>query len=184
MISFLLGRIIEKDDKRIILEKQGMGFEVFLSAINLDNIRIGEERNIYTFLFVSDKNIELYGFLSVEELGLFKLLNHISGIGPKTAMILSSVGSLEKLKESLEKGEIPADIKGVGKKKLQKILLEISGKIKEIKKPKEIKKDEVYKALSVLGFEKEEIFLALSKIPEEIKNDEDRIKCALKFLGK
>jgi holliday junction DNA helicase RuvA len=180
MISFISGKIACKDDKSIIVERQGMGFEVFLSANNLEKVQVGEERNFYTFLFMGEKIIELYGFLSLKELELFKTLNHVSGIGPKTAMILSSVGSLEKLKESLEKGEIP--VKGVGQKKLQKILLELSGKIKETKAP--IKKDEVYAALSSLGFSKEEVTQAIEKIPEEINDPEKRIKAALKYLGK
>jgi Holliday junction resolvasome RuvABC DNA-binding subunit len=84
------------------------------------------------------------------------------------------------LKETVRKGEIP--VKGIGEKKLQKILLEISGKIREIKKP--VKKDEVYKALSSLGFSKEEINEAIVNIPEEINDPEERIKQALRFLGK
>lgn len=180
MISFISGKIALKDDKSAIVERQGMGFEVFLSKINLDKIKTGEERSFYTFLSMGEKNIELYGFLSLEELELFKVLKNVSGVGPKTAVILSSIGSIEKLKDLLEKGEIP--VKGIGEKKLQKILLEISGKIKEIKKP--IKKDEVYKALSSLGFSKEEISEAVNSIPKEINDPEERIKQALRFLGK
>lgn len=180
MISFISGKIALKDDKSTIVERQGMGFEVFLSKANLEKIRLGEERNFYTFLFMGEKNIELYGFLSLEELELFKVLKNVPGIGPKTAVILSSVGSIDKLKELLEKGEVP--VKGIGEKKLQKILLEISGKIKEIKKP--VKKDEVYKALSSLGFSKEEINEAIISISEDIQDPEERIKQALKFLGK
>jgi len=180
MISFISGKIALKDDKSAIIERQGLGFEVFLSKTNLDKINIGEERNFYTFLFVGEKNMELYGFLSLEELELFKILKNVSGVGPKTAIILSSVGSIEKLKDSLEKGEVL--VKGIGEKKLQKILLEISGKIQEIKKP--VKKDEVYKALSSLGFSKEEISEAVINIPEEVKDPEERIKQALRFLGK
>ena len=180
MISFISGKIVYKDNKSIIVERQGMGFEVFLSENNLKKINIGEDKDFYTFLFLGEKVIELYGFLSLKELELFKTLKHVSGIGPKTAMILSSVGSLEKLKDSLEKGEIP--VKGVGQKKLLKILLEISGKIKETKKP--VSKDEVYNALVSLGFSKEEIIQAISIIPEDITKTEEKIKIALKYLGR
>ncbi len=180
MISFVSGKIAYKDDKSVVVNKQGLGFEIFLSTNNLEKVNIGEDKDFYTFLFMGEKVLELYGFLSLSELELFKTLNHVSGIGPKTAMILSSVGSLEKLKDSLEKGEIP--VKGVGQKKLQKILLEITGKIKEIKKP--IQKDEVYNALASLGFSKEEIVQAITSIPNEIETPEERIKAALKYLKK
>jgi len=88
------------------------------------------------------------------------------------------------LKEVLEKGEMPLEVKGVGKKKLQKILLEISGQIKEMKSIKPKKRDEVFQALSSLGFSKEEIEEALSHISSEVKETEERIKQALRFLGK
>jgi Holliday junction resolvasome RuvABC DNA-binding subunit len=72
MISFISGKIALKDDKSIVIERQGMGFELFLSKTNLERIKLGEERNFYTFLFMGEKNIELYGFLSLEELELLK----------------------------------------------------------------------------------------------------------------
>ncbi|MDD5696770.1 MAG: Holliday junction branch migration protein RuvA [Candidatus Pacebacteria bacterium] len=184
MISLLSGKIIYKDGKRAMVERQGLGFDVFLSAPSLEKVKVGEERDFYTFLFVGEKNIELYGFLSFEELELFKALKHVPGIGPKTAMSLVVCGSLEKLKEILEKGEMPPEVKGVGKKKLQKILLEISGQIKEMKNNKPKKKDEVYQALSSLGFSREEIDDAVSKIPKDVEDVEERIKQALKFLGR
>lgn len=184
MISFLSGRIIYKDEKRAMVERQGLGFDVFLSGPALEKVKVGEERDFYTFLFVGEKSLELYGFLSFEELELFKVLKHVPGIGPKTAMSLVVCGSLEKLKEILEKGEMPPEVKGVGKKKLQKILLEISGQIKEMKNNKPKKKDEVCRALSSLGFSKEEIGAAVSKIPKDVEGVEERIKQALRFLGR
>ncbi len=184
MISFLSGKVIYKDEKRAIVERQGLGFDLFLSEPALKKLKIGEERDFYTFLFIGEKNIELYGFLSFEEAELFKALKHVPGIGPKTAMSLAVFGSLEKLKEVLEKGEMPLEVKGVGKKKLQKILLEISGQIKEMKSIKPKKRDEVFQALSSLGFSKEEIEEALSHISSEVKETEERIKQALRFLGK
>jgi len=184
MISFLSGKVIYKDEKRAIVERQGLGFDLFLSEPTLKKVKIGEKTDFYTFLFVGEKSLELYGFLSFEEAELFKVLKHVPGIGPKTAMSLAVFGSLEKLKEVLEKGELPAEVKGVGQKKLQKIFLEISGQIKEMKNNKPKKRDEVFQALSSLGFSKEEIEGALSSIAPEIKETEERIKQALKFLGK
>ena len=187
MISFLAGKIIYKDDKKIILDRSGLGFEVFLSPSDLRALKLGEERDIFTYLFLGEKVIELYGFLTPEKLELFKVLKGVSGVGPKTAMGLAVVGSLEKLKDSLEQGELPEDVKGVGVKRLQKILLEITGKIKEVKKvvPKhKITKDEVFDALTALGFNKQDVADAVSQVPEEIKGPEARLKEALKLLGK
>lgn len=187
MISHIFGKIIYKDDKKIIIDKSGIGFEVFLSPSDLRELKVGEERDVFTYLFVGEKVLELYGFLTPERLELFKILKGVSGVGPKTAMGLAVIGSLEKLKDSLEQGELPEDVKGVGMKRLQKILLEITGKIKEVKKvvpKKKITKDEVFDALAALGFNKQDIADVISQIPEEIKGAKERLKEALKLLGK
>jgi Holliday junction DNA helicase RuvA len=187
MISHIFGKIIYKDEKRIILDKSGIGFEVFLSPSDLRDLVIGSENDIYTFLFLGEKVIELYGFLTPEKLELFKILKGVSGVGPKTAMGLAVAGSLEKLKDSLEQGELPEDVKGVGVKRLQKILLEITGKIKEVKKivPKgKVEKDEVFDALTVLGFNKQDVAEAINQIPEGIKGSKERLREALRLLRK
>lgn len=186
MISHIFGKIIHKDDKKIILDKSGIGFEVFLAPSDLRELNIGEERSVFTFLFLGEKIIELYGFLTPEKLELFKILKGVSGVGPKTAMGLAVAGSLDKLKDSLEKGELPEDVKGVGVKRLQKILLEITGKIKEVKKvsPKKITKDEVFDALTALGFNKQDVADAISQIPEDVKGAKERLREALRLLGK
>ncbi|MFA5086987.1 MAG: Holliday junction branch migration protein RuvA [Candidatus Paceibacterota bacterium] len=186
MISFLAGKIIYKDDKKVILERGGVGFEVFLAANNLDKLNQGDETHIYTYLAVGEKSIELYGCLNEKEMELFRILKGVSGVGPKTALALAVLGSVEKLKQALEEGKMPPEAKGVGIKRLQKILLELTGRIEEINK-KGIKaaiKDEAYEALSALGFSKQEIAEALNNIPSEIKEPQERIKQALKFLAR
>lgn len=185
MISHILGTVIYKDEKKIILDRGGIGFEVFLAPSNLKELKVGEEKNIYTFLFLGEKLIELYGFLSINESELFKTLKSVSGVGPKTAMNLAVIGSLEKLKEVLESGKMPADVKGVGTKKLQKILLEITGKIEEVKKVSKgvENRDEVFDALFSLGFSKRDIVSVLSQVPNDL-SQEERIRKALKLLGK
>jgi Holliday junction DNA helicase RuvA len=187
MISHIFGKIIYRDSKKIILDKSGIGFEIFLSPSDLRELKVGEETDIFTHLFLGEKILELYGFLTPEKLELFKILKGVSGVGPKTAMGLAVAGSLEKLKDSLEQGELPDDVKGVGVKRLQKILLEITGKIKEVKKviPKsKITKDEVFDALTALGFSKQDVADAISQIPEEIKGAKERLREALKLLGR
>lgn len=175
MISHIKGIVVNKDEKKIVIDRSGIGFEVFLNNADLLKIKIGEERQFFTELFLKEKGIELYGFLTKEEIDLFKKLKEISGVGPKSAMELSSAGSLEKLKESIESGEI----KGIGQKKLQKILLEITGKVKDIKTKKG---DEALTALVSLGFKRANAIDALSSLPKEMTTVEERIKEALKIL--
>ena len=182
MISHIKGKIAYKDEKKIVIDLLGMGFDVFLSSSDLRTIKEGEERVIFTYLFLKEKEIELYGFLSLEKLNLFKTLKEISGVGPKSAMGLAVAGSLDNLKKMIEEGSLPDDVKGIGKKRLQTILLEITGKVKEINNS--VSKDEVVNALIGLGFNSKEVKEAIKYIPKEIKETEEKIKEALKFLRK
>jgi len=184
MIHYLEGEIVLKDNKKLVLENQGIGFEIFCALKNLKKLPVGKKLKIYTILHFSKEVIKSYGFLNEKELEVFKVLNDIPGIGPKTAMDLASLGSLEKIKEILEKGEIPLGIKGIGRKKLQKILLELTGKIEEISKGKYSQNSEALGALVSLGFSSNVAREVLSKIPKEIEGTEQKIKEALKILGK
>jgi Holliday junction DNA helicase RuvA len=184
MINFIFGEILYKDDKKIVVDKNGIGFEIFLSIKNLDRIEIGEERQIFTYLLVGEKLMELYGFLTQKELEFFRILKSISGVGPKTALNLAVFDSVENLKAVLENGESVPETKGLGSKKLQKILLELTGKIEEInkKEKKDAKIDEAFEALMGLGFSRNQVIEALSQLPIQMKKTEQRIKEALKLL--
>lgn len=187
MISFLKGKISLKADKYIILEVNGIGYKVFLSEKTFSDLPENDENiKIFTFLCLKEKAMELYGFLTFKEFELFEVLNGISGIGPKTSLILASFGSLEKLKKALESPdqEFFKKIKGVGQKKLQKITLEITGKIKEMEKQKNFSKDDSLEALKSLGFTKERAKNALAQINKDVKSPEERVKKALEILAK
>lgn len=179
MIHYLKGKLEFKDDKAAIVEVGGVGYKVFCSPVTLAKISKGQEVNVFTYLHLKENAAELYGFLTQEELGLFETLIDISGVGPKTAMMLASVGSLNKLKEVIEKGELPHEIKGIGQKKAQKILLELTGKIKEIDAT-----DDALDALISLGFPRPRVKAALSQVAGNIGDMETRIKKALEYLGK
>lgn len=180
MITFLKGKVIHKGSKSIFLLVNDIGYEIFLSPSNLKKIKEGTEEEFYTQLVLKEKEIELYGFLSFSELELFKLLKTISGVGPKIALIFAEAGSLQRLKFKLENEKPP---KGIGTKKIQKILLELTGKIKEVEKRQD-KDEEVIDALKSLGFSHKEIKNALSQIDKNVKDLEDKIKAALQFLAK
>ena len=181
MISSLEGEIKFFGENFLIVKVGKIGFKVFVSKKTLEKIRKKDKIFLFTFLNLKERGIELYGFLEYQQLELFELLNAISGIGPKTALYLSSFGSLKELKDNLEKR--PEIFKGIGKKKIQKIILELSGKIKRFEKETD-KDNEVISALQNLGFSSQEIREALKQIPKKIKQPEEKIKEALKFLGK
>lgn len=185
MIHYLKGRVNKKNDKSVIIEVAGVGYKVFCPPFVLKQLLPGREAKIFTFLHLKEKSMELYGFCSLAELDIFVLLNGVSGVGPRTAMMLASFGSLEKLKEAIEKNDLSSEIKGIGKKKMQKILLELTGKIKELKKTsKESETDDALNALVSLGFPAKLAKTTLKNLPKNIQGTEQRVKAALNVLGR
>ena len=187
MFNYISGIVADKDSRKAVLENQGIGFEVFCSAKTLDSLVVGQKVKIYTFLSVSERALDIYGFLTKEEQESFNLLNDVSGIGPKTALGLAAIGPMDKIKDDLENGRIPADVKGLGQKRLQKILLELTGKIQEISKQKGGKsavQDDALEALVTLGFTRQEAKEVLAGLPPDAKETEARVKEALKILGR
>ncbi len=186
MISYLSGKIILKRDKFIILEVNNIGYKVFLSRQTLLRLpEIGENLKVFCFQNVKEEALDLYGFLAYEGLEFFETLMDIRGVGPKSALDISDLGSLEKIKERILKQDekIFEGIPGIGSKKAMTIILELTGKIKMLGNKKD-SADEAESVLMQLGFSKQQAKDALSRVPSNIKNPEERIKLALKNLGK
>lgn len=184
MISFLSGTIILKKEKYAVLDVNGVGYKVYLSHKTLTKIpEKGQKLNLFCHLQVREDLLDLYGFLNEKELEFFEILEEIRGVGPKVALEISSLGSLETLKESILKQDarVFESIPGIGKKRAMTIILELTGRIKDMGKSKE--QNEEIQALANLGFSKQEAKAALEKVSKD-KEPEERIKEALKILGK
>src|SRR3989344_3708080 len=177
MISYLHGNIILKKDKFIIVEIGGLGYKVFLSRQSLLKLpEIGGDIKLFCFQNVKEDVLDLYGFLTYEELDFFEVLMEIRGVGPKSALDIASLGSLEKIKDRILKQDekIFAGIPGIGAKKAMTIILELTGKIKMIDNLKgKASKDPAQDALTQLGFSTEQAKEALKNIPSDIKNMEE-----------
>ena len=186
MISFLSGKIILKRDRFAIIETAGVGYKVFLNRQTLLTLpQIGADIKVFCFQNVKEDALDLYGFLSYEELEFFEVLNDIHGVGPKAALEISILGPLEKIKDKIlaQDEKIFEGIPGIGAKRASSIILELTGKIKTLSGQKRGSTDESEDALMQLGFSKQQAKDALSRVPADIKS-EDRIKLALKTLGK
>jgi len=181
MFKYVKGEIVKQNKESIILESNGFGFEIFCSPKTISRVKKGEIKTIYTYLYIKKEEMELYGFLDEEELNFFRFLNKIPGIGPKTASFFASRKDPEKLKDYLEKSSVK--IKGIGKKKIQKVLLELTGKIKEIKLGKEIENKDLVEALCSLGISKTEAREVVREISPDIPLKE-QLKIALKKIEK
>ena len=120
MISYLDGRIILKRDKFIILEVNNVGYKVFLNHQTLLTLpEIGQSIKLFTYQNVKEEALDLYGFLTYDELEFFETLMDIRGVGPKSALDISALGSLDKIKDKIlaQDEKIFEGIPGIGSKK-------------------------------------------------------------------
>lgn len=188
MIAYLEGKIILKKEKFIILDVQGVGYKVFLSKMALSKLpEIDKILKVFCYLNVRENSLDLYGFLDSKELDFFEILENIHGIGPKVALEISSLGPLEKIKEKIlsRDEKLFEGIPGIGRKRAMAIILELTGKLRDVssqKKTAEI--DEAEEGLVNLGFSRQNAKTALSQISKDIKDPEQKIKESLKILGK
>lgn len=192
MISSLEGKIALKTEKYIILEVGGIGYKVWCGEKTLSKIpQIGGSVKLFTYLSVKETAWDLFGFFSLAELELFELLISISGIGPKTAAGILSGASVEDLQEAIVLGDetLLARVSGIGKKVALKIVIELKSKIKKLAKGSGDKfsvadEIEIIDALVVLGYKISEAREAIKQVPPSVKGVENRVKEALRSLGK
>lgn len=192
MISHLAGKIIHTDERFAVLETGGLGYKVFTTPETLQGLKnkTGESANLWTYLAVRENALDLYGFVQKEELDFFELLITISGIGPKTALGILSVTTIKNLRQAIGTGETAhlTKISGIGKKVAEKIVLELRDKIDFLESEKDSgdmrDESDAIEGLKTLGYAEREAREALKKLPKEISRPSDRIKHALKLLGK
>lgn len=192
MISRLTGTIGHIDPKYIILDVNGVGYKVFTTADIIT--KLGKDAGVvtvYTYLAVRENAMDLYGFISPSELSFFELLITISGIGPKTALGILNSASVHALETAVQTGDTShlTKISGIGKKVAEKIVLELKDKIEKITHTPEaqsaMKNDaDALEALMSLGYTQNESRDALKSIKKEITKTGDKIKEALKILGR
>ncbi len=172
----------------MIVETGGVGYQIFLSQKTLMKLSPDADQAVFfCFQNVKEDALDLYGFMTHDELEFFELLMDIRGVGPKSALDIAALGSLEAIKDKVLKQDekIFAGIPGIGLKKAQTIILELTGKIKLLDSLKsKASADPVQDALVQLGFTVAQAKEALATVPADIKDMEERIKLALKGLGK
>lgn len=203
MIAYITGELITTKQDGIIVEQNGMGYNIMMSLSAIANLpNIGSLVKIYTFLNVREDSLSLYGFLGQDDLEMFKLLITVSGIGPKVALgILSSITA-----DDLRFAVLAEDVKtitiapGVGTKTAKKLILELKDKFKledsfesrlannengiDSNSDNTMRvRNETIEALSVLGYSRSDAVKAVRSINiEDDMTVEDLIKLSLKQL--
>lgn len=195
MIAFVEGTVEYIEETACVVSTGGFGCKIFMSPAALSALTVGEHTKVYTFLRVAEDVFDLYGFLTREELDMFKMILTVSGAGPKAALSVLSALSPAALSLAVVTDDYKAITKaqGVGPKLAQKIVLELKDKLKG----REIHLDnegstfvapsshgnDAVDALVVLGYSQSEATKAVASVPKDLSTEET-IKAALIRLMK
>jgi holliday junction DNA helicase RuvA len=189
MIAKIMGKIAFFRDNYVVVDVSGIGYKAFVTGFTMGKIAGKNEIEIYTHTYVREDTLSLYGFLALEELEMFELLISISGIGPKAALGILSIAEPKTIRTAVISGDssILTRVSGVGKKTAERVILELKNRITEIPGEDQgmAKADsEAIEALISLGYTNAQAREALKAVPESVKGVSERVRAALKNLGK
>lgn len=191
MIGRIAGTLLEKRPPMVLVDAQGVGYEIDVPMSSFYNLpAVGERVVLLTHFVVREDAQLLYGFLTAKERDAFRVLIRITGVGPKLALSVLSGLSVDELAQTVamqETGRLTR-VPGIGKKTAERLLLELKGKLADAlptaaaSSPAGVTHDAL-NALLALGYSDKEALPALKQLPEDLSL-EDAIRQALKLLAK
>lgn len=201
MYSYIRGALAEVEFDHVVIDVNGIGYNVYIPTNCFEYLPgLGEDCKIHTYLYVREDAMMLYGFLTKDDLDLFKQLITVSGIGPKGAIGILSALSADDLRFAILAGDSKAISKapGIGAKTAQRVILELKDKmsledafekkldtekVMQVSSNNQVKNDAVM-ALNALGYSSSESLKAVSKVEITPEMDvEDVLKQALKHMS-
>ena len=200
MISYIRGELISIEEEKVILDVNGVGFGIFMPAQSMNLLpSIGEEVKLHTYMNVRDDAMQLFGFLTKDDLKVFKLVIGVSGIGPKGGLSILSHLSPDELRFAVMSHDAKAisGAPGIGKKTAEKLIIELKDKLNMDDVLERISdtsdttvihgsnqiQTEAVQALVALGYGNAEALRAVKKVEaQEDATVEEILKQALKYI--
>lgn len=190
MIAHVSGTLAEKFLTSLIIDVQGVGYEVYVSAIDYDAATLGEPIKLYTHHHIREQDQSLFGFSSLSAKRLFELLISVQGIGPKAALAILSLAPSEQVRSAVANGDVGFIQKasGVGKRSAERVIVDLkdkvglpSGAYEHVvgQPPVQIAQDDALDALMALGFTLAQASEALQAVDTHLPTEE-RVRRALK----
>lgn len=195
MIGYIKGTVTGIFNGIVLIENNGIGYNINISERNISKLSPSSEIKIYTYMSVKEDDISLFGFLTRDELELFKRLITVNGIGPKGAIAILSAFDTDTLRFIILSGDAKSLSKaqGVGLKTAQKVILELKDKIDitgtgetgitqnvSLESPA----NEAVEALVALGYSNTEAYKAVNSVKDAENMDTDKLlKLALKEIS-
>ena len=196
MISYLEGKLVEKNPTLVVVDVNGIGYDVNIPVSTYERLDdIGQKAKLLTYQYVREDTLQLYGFFTLQEKETFKLLLGVSGIGPRLALGVLSCISVADFQRSILEEDIDflTSISGIGKKTAQRLIIELKEKLgkielKELKIGERIgtKESEAVSALVSLGYGKLEAKKVIQQVIDQSKGQlpvEELVKKALSCSG-
>lgn len=202
MYSYIKGELAEVNTDHIVIDVGGIGYMIYIPAQSLNYLPgIGEMLKVHTYLYMREDAMILYGFLTKDDLEMFKLLITVSGIGPKGGLAILSTLSSDDLRFAVLSGDSKAISRapGIGSKTAQRVIIDLKDKLSledafekklehenekiNVSSNSQVKNDAVM-ALNALGYSSTESLKAVSKVEiTENMDVEDVLKAALKHMS-
>ncbi|MCI5511473.1 MAG: Holliday junction branch migration protein RuvA [Eubacterium sp.] len=202
MIGYIRGILEEADEQSVIIDNHGIGYRIFVPSSAFSGaLPIGKEVKIYTYLSVKEDAMQLYGFLTRDDLRMFRMLLGVNGIGPKAGLGILSALTADELRFAVLADDAASIAKapGIGKKTAQKLILELKDKLNledafEQKLANQAAGDisaadtgsqvqEAVQALTALGYPGTDALRAVKKVEgAESMTVEEILKAALKKM--
>lgn len=195
MFYYLNGTVTEMEANLAVIDCGGVGYACYTTNYTLASLQIGRTAKLYTHCNIREDAFDVFGFSTKDELGCFRMLLNVSGVGPKAALSVLSVVSPEQfmLAVMTQDDKTLTMAQGVGKKMAQRILLELKDKVGGISMPKGVeasavspvhgsKLAEATAALVSLGYSQSEIGAALRGVEVESLSVEEIVRMVLKAM--
>lgn len=192
MINFLEGTIYAKQKQTLtLLTSSGVGYEVGMTKLRLAEQTIGSELSVFVYTKVSESAIQLYGFLSAEEKDFFELVLSVKGVGPKSALNILSLGSIQDIQSAIARGDAKylSVVQGMGKKTAERLCVELKNKVQVSELSSSVAPlssaaatvaQDVIEALTAMGYSKDEAKKRVSELSIKNQSIEEVLKLALR----
>lgn len=193
MIATLNGVIAEKLSELIVIDVKGVGYGILASLEDYANLSVGDSAKVYIYEHIREASHDLYGFTHLDTKQLFEQLLGVNGVGPKMALNILGIGSVEDVRQAIAGGDTKfiQAAAGVGKRVAERVVVELKDKVGLVSSVNNdalfatnigAGQDEAVQALLSLGYNLSDAVNALSDIDIKLST-EQRIKQALKGSG-
>ncbi len=194
MIASLTGEVTNKSLNSVVLDVNGVGYELFISTQEFEELKVGDKYTLFVHESIREDAYDLYGFTNEQSKKLFELLISVKNIGPKAALAILSISKATRIRSAIASGDITLlmSAKGVGKKAAEQVIVELRDKVGLVatSDAEDLvlrgvinQSDEAMQALISLGYTEQEAFSLLKLIDPDLPVDE-RLNLALKGANK